>query len=63
VERRDFVFYQYLADRSFVHAVRQGRPAEPGFPDALHAHALVEAAYRSAADGGRPVAVGSLINR
>jgi predicted dehydrogenase len=63
VERRDFGFYQYLADRSFVHAVRQGRPATPGFPDALHAHALVEAAYRSAADGGRPVAVGSLINR
>ena len=31
-----------------------GRPASPGFADALRAHALVEAAYRSAA-GGQPV--------
>jgi len=49
--RRDFLFYTYLADRSWVHAVRQGRRATPGFEDALMAHALVEAAYRSARDG------------
>jgi len=54
VSRRDFVFYQYLSDRSFVHAVRDGRPAVPGFPDAFAAHALVDAAYRSAGAGGAP---------
>ena len=62
VSRRDFVFYQYLADRSFVHAVREGRPAVPGFADALAAHALVDAAYRSAGAGGavtHPATAGS----
>jgi predicted dehydrogenase len=57
IGRRDFLFYQYLADRSFVRAVRDGRAASPGFLDALSAHALVEAAYRSAAAHGAPVAV------
>lgn len=52
VRRRDFIFYQYLADRSFVHAVRDGLEASPGFGDALSAHALVEAAYRSADTDG-----------
>ncbi len=47
--RRDFLFYTYPADRAWVHAVRSGHPAAPGFADALAAHALVEAAYRSAA--------------
>jgi predicted dehydrogenase len=57
VSRDDLVFYQYLADRSFVRAVRETSQATPGFTDALRAHALVDAAYRSAADGGTPTAV------
>ena len=55
IHRRDFIFYQYVADRAFVRAVREGRPASPDFADARAAHALVESAYRSAADGGLPV--------
>jgi 1,5-anhydro-D-fructose reductase (1,5-anhydro-D-mannitol-forming) len=51
ITRRDFLFYTYPADRAWVHAVRAGTPAVPGFADALAAHALVEAAYRSAAAG------------
>ena len=51
VARRDFVFYTYPADRNWVHAVRSGGRAVPGFDDALRAHSLVEAAYRSAANG------------
>jgi predicted dehydrogenase len=57
IARNDLLFYQYVADRSFVRAVRDGRPAAPGFFDAWRAHALVDAAYRSAADGGDPTAV------
>ncbi len=49
IGRRDFVFFTYPADRNWVRAVRQGEPAVPGFADALRAHRLVEAAYRSAA--------------
>ena len=60
VQRRDFIFYQYLADRAFVRAVRDQATATPGFADALSAHALVEGAYRSAAGKGVPVAVGEL---
>jgi predicted dehydrogenase len=52
--RHDFVFYQYPADRAWVLAVLGGRAASPSFADALVAHGLVEAAYRSAA-GGHPV--------
>ncbi len=55
ITRRDFIFYQYVADRAFVHAVREGRPGWPGFEDAHRARALVEAAYRSAAVSGVPV--------
>lgn len=55
IRRRDFIFYQYVGDRAFVHAVRGGTPGRPGFGDARAAHALVEAAYRSAAAGGGPV--------
>ena len=58
IERRDFLFYLYAADRAWVRAVAEGRPASPGFADALAAHALVDAAYRSAASGG-PVGVDS----
>ncbi len=51
VERRDFLFYQYVSDRAFVTAVRDRAAAAPGFGDALVAHALVDAAYRSATTG------------
>ena len=34
IERRDFVFYTYPADRHWVRCVRQGVPASPGFDDA-----------------------------
>jgi predicted dehydrogenase len=49
--RRDFVFYTYPADRHWVRCVQHGEPASPGFEDALRAHELVDAAYRSAATG------------
>lgn len=48
---RPFYVYQYLAHRSFALAVAAGRPPSPGVQDALHAHQVVEAAYRSAASG------------
>jgi predicted dehydrogenase len=49
--RRDFVFYTYPADRHWVRCVQNDEPASPGFDDALRAHELVDAAYRSAATG------------
>jgi len=49
ISRRDFVFYTYPADRNWARAVRRNETAVPGFDDALRAHRLVEAAYRSAA--------------
>ena len=45
--------YQYFAHRSFAAALREGVAPSPGFDDALLAHALVEAAYRSCATGRR----------
>jgi myo-inositol 2-dehydrogenase/D-chiro-inositol 1-dehydrogenase len=39
-------------DGAFIEAVRDGRPASPDFEDALRAHVLVDAAYRSAAGEG-----------
>lgn len=60
VTRRDFLFYPYIADRAWIHATRAGTDAAPGFPDALTAHALVEAAYRSAAQHA-PVAVPAVL--
>ncbi len=45
------------ADRGFVDAVTGGRSPEPGLGVALEAHRLVDAAYRSAADGGAPIRV------
>ncbi len=60
VTRRDFVFYQYLGDRAWLQAVAAGRPASPGFADALAAHALVESAYRSASSG-QPVETATLL--
>jgi predicted dehydrogenase len=38
--------------RAFLEAVRDGRPAEPCLADAVPAHAVVDAVYRSADAGG-----------
>jgi predicted dehydrogenase len=43
------------ADRAFVDALTSGTAPEPGLDEALAAHRLVDAAYRSAAHGGDPV--------
>jgi predicted dehydrogenase len=45
------------ADRAFVDAVTAGRPPEPSLAEAVVAHVLVDAAYRSAAAKGVPVAI------
>lgn len=44
-------------DGSFVAAVASGSTASPTFADALRAHRLVDAIYRSASDGGRSVTI------
>ena len=44
-------------DADFVESVRIGSGAYPDFRVALRAHVLADAAYRSAAQGGTPVAV------
>jgi predicted dehydrogenase len=41
-------------DGSFLRAIRDGRDAWPSLRDALVAHRLVDACYRSAASGGSP---------
>lgn len=46
-------FLQDLSDRAFVQSILDGSPASPGFADALTAHAVIEAAYRSASEGRR----------
>ena len=48
---RPFYVYQYLAHRAFASAVAAGGAPSPGVRDALAAHQVVEAAYRSAARG------------
>jgi predicted dehydrogenase len=48
VTRRDMFFYQYISDRAWLGSVRAQTTATPGFADAFAAHAVVEAAYRSA---------------
>jgi predicted dehydrogenase len=48
ISRRDFLFYTYVADRSWVRAVRAGGWPAPDFEDARRAHRVVDAAYRSA---------------
>ncbi|HUT52221.1 MAG TPA: Gfo/Idh/MocA family oxidoreductase [bacterium] len=53
-------FWNELAHRSFFDSIRAGRPASPGFADALIAHAAIEAAYRSAQEK-KVVAVKDLI--
>jgi predicted dehydrogenase len=45
------------ADRAFLDAVTGGAVPEPSFAEAVVAHRLVDAAYRSSAAGGMPVAV------
>jgi predicted dehydrogenase len=44
-------------DAAFIDAVVKGEPAWPSFTDALRAHVLADAAYRSAAAGGAPIQV------
>ena len=44
-------------DGDFVRAVRDGTPTTPDVTDALRAHRIVDAAYRSAADGGTPIPI------
>jgi len=44
-------------DELFVDAVARGEPAWPTFADALRAHTIAAAVYRSADDGGAPVTV------
>ena len=56
ITRRDFWVYMYPAARAFVRAARTKEAASPGFSDALAAHALIDAAYRSSA-AGAPSAV------
>ncbi len=57
-ERQYFV-YQYFAHRAFAQALRDNTPMSPGFEDALLAHSIVEAGYRSC-DSGMPVLVSDL---
>ncbi len=44
-------------DQGFLDAVDRGRTIGPDFESALRAHVVVDAAYRSAAQGGVPVSV------
>ncbi len=44
-------------DAGFIDAVAQGRTIGPDLESALRAHVVVDAAYRSAAQGGTPVSV------
>jgi predicted dehydrogenase len=57
-DRQVFV-YQYFAHHAFASALRESRPPSPDVDDALRAHGLVEAAYRSAAER-RPVDLAEL---
>jgi predicted dehydrogenase len=44
-------------DAAFVRSVATGAPASPSFAEALRAHLVTDALYRSAADGGAAVDV------
>jgi predicted dehydrogenase len=48
---RRFYVYQHLALRAFVHSLSARVPPTPDARDALRAHQVVEAAYRSASTG------------
>jgi predicted dehydrogenase len=56
---RQVFVYQYFAHRAFAAAVRGGTTPSPGIDDALRAHQIVEAGYRSAATR-RPVDISEL---
>jgi predicted dehydrogenase len=56
---RQYFVYQYLAYRAFAAALRSHTPPSPTIEDAVHAHEVVEAGYRSAARGA-PVPIDSL---
>ena len=56
---RQYYVYQYFAHRAFAMALRNGTAPSPGFADALAAHSIVEAGYRSCALE-LPVALDSL---
>jgi predicted dehydrogenase len=43
------------ADRAFLDAVSGGRSPEPSFAEAVVAHRLVDATYRSSISGGAPI--------
>lgn len=45
------------ADRAFLDAVSGGRVPEPSFAEAVVAHRLVDATYRSSISGGAPISV------
>jgi predicted dehydrogenase len=45
------------ADRAFIDALAQNAEPDPGLGEALIAHRLVDAAYRSAAQGGQPLSL------
>ena len=47
-------------DAAFIAAIESAVPATPSFADALRAHVLADAVYRSAAAGGAAVGVGGL---
>ena len=44
---REYFVYQYFAHRAFAQSLRDGTEISPGFDDALRAHSIVEAGYRS----------------
>jgi len=56
-EHREALTSYSLEDYLFLRDLREGRKPSPGFEVALRAHELVDAVYRSAAEG-REVAVG-----
>ncbi len=58
LERSPF-FCQDVSDRAFIRSILDGTPASPGFADAVAAHAVIEAAYRSARER-RPVELAEL---
>ncbi|HEV2369594.1 MAG TPA: Gfo/Idh/MocA family oxidoreductase [Acidimicrobiales bacterium] len=49
---RDALCVYGAANRTFLESIASGQPAEPGVGIALTAHELVDAAYRSAQEGG-----------
>ncbi len=56
---RDYYVYQYFAYRAFALALREGTQTTPNFDDALRAHSIVEAGYRSC-DSRLPFDLGDL---